>query len=99
MAAITNDELLTKVKTALGVGGTYQDDTLTIFIDEVKEYLHSAGVSLETLNDEKCVGVICRGVADLWNYGSGNAQLSLYFMQRAAQLVCEEQKQEQEASE
>lgn len=99
MAAITYDELLTKVKKALGVGGTYQDDTLKIYIDEVKEYLLDAGVSAETLQDDKCVGVICRGVADLWNYGSGNAQLSLYFMQRATQLVCEQQKEEQEASE
>lgn len=92
MATITEAELLSEVKKALGIGGNYQDDTLTIYIDETKEYLKSAGISEDTLKDRKCIGVISRGVADLWNYGSGNAQWSLYFMQRVAQLVCEEKK-------
>lgn len=87
---MTDDELLKKVKIALGIGGTYQDDTLRIYIDEVKAYLHSAGVNDVTLASEKVVGVICRGVSDLWNYGAGNAELSPYFMQRATQLVLEE---------
>lgn len=87
---LTDKDLLEKVKTALGVSGQYQDNTLTIYIDEVKEYLHDAGVSEDVISSEKAVGVICRGVADLWNYGSGNASLSLYFMQRATQLVLNE---------
>lgn len=84
---MTDSELLEKVKSALGISGTYQDPTLSIYIAEVKEYLEQAGVSEKTLKSEKVVGIVSRGVADLWNYGSGNAQLSLYFMQRAAQLV------------
>lgn len=86
---MTDEELLAKVKSALGIGGTYQDDTLQIYIDEVKDYLQSAGVSEEIILSKKAIGIISRGVADLWNYGAGNAQLSSYFMQRATQLVLE----------
>lgn len=87
---MTDKELLAKVKSALGIGGTYQDDTLQIYIDETKEYLRSAGISEAVILSKKAIGVICRGVSDLWNYGAGNAQLSLYFMQRATQLALEE---------
>lgn len=87
LETLTDEELLQKVKSALGIGGTYQDDTLQIYIDEVKEYLEDAGVDVKLINSTKALGVICRGVSDLWNYGSGDAKLSLYFMQRAAQLA------------
>ena len=87
---MTDEELLAKVKTALGISGTYQDPTLQLYIDETKEYLKSAGISEEALLSKKAVGVICRGVSDLWNYGAGNASLSEYFMQRAIQLALEE---------
>ena len=33
---MTDSELLKKVKTGLSVSGTYQDDTLQLYIDEVK---------------------------------------------------------------
>lgn len=87
MTAISEEDLLAKVKTALGITGEYQDDTLLIYIDEVKEYLRDAGVKDKIVNSNIAIGVISRGVSDLWNYGSGNAQLSLYFMQRATQLA------------
>lgn len=90
MAVISDSDLLSKVKSAIGVGGTYQDATIQIYIDEVKEYLLDAGVNSSVVNSETAVGVICRGVSDLWNYGAGNAQLSLYFMQRASQLALKE---------
>lgn len=87
---MTDKELLAKVKSALGIGGTYQDDTLQIYIDETKEYLRSAGISEAVILSKKAIGVICRGVSDLWNYGAGSASLSEYFMQRATQLALEE---------
>lgn len=87
MTAISEEDLLAKVKTALGITGEYQDDTLLIYIDEVKEYLRDAGVKDKIVDSNIAIGVISRGVSDLWNYGSGNAQLSLYFMQRATQLA------------
>lgn len=74
--------MLQSVKDALGITGTYQDDTLTEYINEVKSYLIDAGVSDGNIT----VGIVARGVSDLWNYGSGNGKLSEYFMQRATQL-------------
>lgn len=91
---MTNAEQLEKIKKALGIGGTYQDEPLEIYMSEVKDYLLDAGVTEEVLQSEKVIGVLARGVADLWNYGAGNAQLSLYFYQRASQLVYKCMKEE-----
>ena len=75
-------EMLTKVKSALGIEGTYQDGTISEYIDEVVAFLVDAGVKQSDIT----AGVVSRGVSDLWSYGSGNGKLSEYFMQRAAQL-------------
>lgn len=83
---MTNAELLTKLKSGLGITGTYQDDTLQVYIDEVKSFMESAGVNQSVIESEAAVGCIIRGVADLWNYGSGSANLSPYFVQRMIQL-------------
>ena len=80
---MNDNEILAQVKTALGICGDYQDQTLRLYINEAKEYIKSAGVS-------DAIGVICRGVADLWNYGAGDAKLSDYFIQRVTQLVLDE---------
>ena len=37
--------LLSKVKNSLGITGTYQDGTLTEYIDEVVDFLKDAGVT------------------------------------------------------
>lgn len=74
--------MLESVKNALGITGDYQNDTLTSYIDEVKAFLIDAGVS----EGDITVGIVARGVTDLWNYGNGNGKLSEYFMQRATQL-------------
>ena len=80
-------DVLSKVKSALGITGTYQDDTLNVYIDEVKGYMESAGVSKAVLESEASAGVIARGVTDLWNYNGGGGKLSDYFYQRVSQLV------------
>lgn len=74
--------MLTKVKNALGIEGTYQDTTISEYIDEVVAFLTDAGVSPSKIT----AGIVSRGVSDLWSYGSGNGKLSDYFMQRATQL-------------
>lgn len=79
---MTDAEMLTKVKKALGLEGTYQDDTISEYIAEVCAFLTDAGVAHENIT----AGIVARGVSDLWSYGSGNGKLSEYFMQRAAQL-------------
>ena len=78
--------ILDDVKTGLGITGNYQDGALNLYIDEVKAFLTDAGVKAETVDSPAAVGVITRGVADLWNYGAGEGALSEYFMQRAIQL-------------
>ena len=83
---MTDTELLTKVKAALGITGDFQDDTLAVYIDEVKAFMKDAGVKEGVIASAASVGCISRGVADLWNYGAGNAKLSEYFIQRVLQL-------------
>lgn len=79
--------VLEKVKTNLGITGDYQDALLRGYIDEVKQYMLDAGVAESIVEAETSAGIITRGVADLWNYGSGGTSLSQYFMQRIVQLA------------
>lgn len=75
--------VLDDVKNALGITGSYQDNTLNSYISEVTAFLKDAGVAEANITS----GVIARGVADLWNYGAGEGKLSSYFMMRATQLA------------
>lgn len=75
---------LNGVKSALGIQGEYQDATITEYIEEVVAFLTRAGVT------DIPVGLVARGVSDLWNYGGGGGKLSEYFMQRATQLSYKE---------
>lgn len=86
---MTDNELLAKVKSGLGITGTYQDETLLFYINEVKHFMVSAGVSQDVTDSELSVGCIMRGVADLWNFGSGSVKFSEYFIQRVIQLKAE----------
>lgn len=90
---MTDAELLTKVKQGLGITGTFQDDTLNIYIDEVRAFMLDAGVPQAVISSDVSVGCIMRGVADLWNYGGGNAKLSDYFIKRLLQLNVEAAKE------
>lgn len=84
---MTEAELLIRVKKGLGVSGSYQDDTLQLHIAEVKEFMKDAGVAQTTIDSDASVGVIIRGVSDLWNYKSGDVKFSDYFMKRVIQLA------------
>lgn len=75
-------EYLTTVKQSLGITGSYQDSTLLAWINETVAFLLDAGVVSGNITP----GLVARGVADLWNYGSGDGKFSTYFLQRAAQL-------------
>lgn len=74
--------MLADVKNALGITGGYLDSALQIWIDEVISFLVGAGVDSSKITS----GLVSRGVADLWDYGSGTGKLSPYFRQRAIQL-------------
>ena len=80
-------DMLTHVKTCLGITGDYHDAILRGYIEDIEGYLVSAGVPESVAGSRKCGGVVARGVADLWNYGSGGAEMSAYFHERAAQIV------------
>lgn len=84
---MTEKELLAKIKIGLGITGDYQDEALLFYIDEVKNFMRLAGVPSTVVDSSEAVGVISRGVADLWNYGSGSVKLSEYFTQRVTQLA------------
>ena len=81
-----NFDMLSSVKTALGIAGDYLDNTIQLYIDEINEYLVSAGVPSSAIGTRQTVGVVTRGVADIWNYGGGGGALSPYFYERAIQL-------------
>ena len=76
------DPYITTVKQALGITGSYQDNTLQAWINETVAFLQDAGVSADNITP----GLVARGVADLWNYGAGDGKFSTYFLQRATQL-------------
>lgn len=78
----TTSALLNSVKTALGITGTYQDETISTYIDEVVSFLKDSGVTVANITP----GIVARGVSDLWNYGAGEGKLSDYFIKRAIQL-------------
>lgn len=85
---MTDRELLEKIKKRNGLSGnSFHDETLLGYIEDVKLYLNDAGVNKKVLASSLSVGCIARGVMDLWNYGSGVANFSPYFMQRAIQLT------------
>lgn len=86
MKQLTAAERLEKVKTALGISGDYQNDTLSLYIGEVLDELISAGVQREVAESEAAVGCIAIGVNDLWNYTSGGVKHSEYFNRRLTQL-------------
>ena len=85
MATVSVENLLTEIKTRLDITGNYHDGKLNGYIDDVKYYLVDGGVDQNVVDDECAVGVICRGVADLWNYGQGG-EFSPFFKERAIQL-------------
>lgn len=87
MAEFTKETLFKQAKEAMGIFTIYQDKQLKPYFNDVIEYLIAAGVDEKKLIRESTVGLIARGMSDLWNYGAGEARLSEYFYQRASQLV------------
>lgn len=78
--------ILNEVKTRLMITGTFQDNLLLGYIDDVKNFMLDAGVTSNVINSIASVGVIARGVADIWNFGSGDGKFSAMFFQRIEQL-------------
>lgn len=77
--------ILNGVKTALGVTSAYMDATISLYIDEVTDYMLGAGVSPALI--AASVGVISRGVNDIWTGEAGGAKYSPMFYDAVSQLV------------
>ncbi len=86
---MTDAQILTTVKQMLfGTdAGTFRDDLLTAYINEVKDFMRNAGVAESVISSDSAVGIIAIGVSDLWNYQAGGVKLSEYFTQRVIQLT------------
>lgn len=81
---MTEQELLEKVKSMLNITGDFQNETISLYIAEVKDFILKAGVDENILNCDSSVGVIARGVSDLWNFDGG--KFSEAFLMRVTQL-------------
>lgn len=75
---------------------SYQKPTVEGYIEEVIEYMVASGVSKAVALSRKAKGVVTRGVNDLWNYGSGEVNLSPYFKERVIQLSYDEENNDSE---
>lgn len=92
-------EILSKVKKALGMSGDYQDELLEIYIASTMDFMKNAGVSEEAIRDKKSVAVIARGVIDSWNYLGGKGKFSTLFTEMVEQLRMTRGREEGVASE
>ena len=83
---MTDTEMLEKIKVRLSITTNYQDNLLSGYIADIKEFLLMAGVPVSALDDKKAIGCITRGVVDLWNFGAGAGSFSDTFKMQAIQL-------------
>ena len=78
-------KLLANVKQALGETSDFADGMISIYIEEVLDYMKNAGVSDSIANAS--AGVVARGVSDLWDNDGGGVKFSPYFHERVTQLA------------
>ena len=88
--------ILDEVKTRLSITGTDLDGTIQGMIDDVISYCRSAGLKYTQIVSTRAVGLIARGVADLWNYGAGNGKFSDIFQLRLNQMTLDAASMEQD---
>lgn len=76
---MTDTELLEKVKSGLGLTGEYTDQTISIKMLAVKQYILNAGVAVEQVETDLGVACLTVGVNDLWNLANGEVKFSPAF--------------------
>ncbi|MGN0695036.1 MAG: hypothetical protein ACI4LK_09050 [Lentihominibacter sp.] len=87
LTKITDEELLKSVKKIIGASGTYADPALSLLIEDVKYDLIEKGVHEVAVNSRAAIGIIARGVDDMWQLGGGTVNLSPFYKERAIQLA------------
>lgn len=85
--------MLEKVKKNLGITGTFQDDIIQGWIDEIKQLMIDGGIPSSIVNDIKSAGVIAKGIDDVYFQ---KTDLSKYFWQRATQLALKDEESSEE---
>ena len=80
------NSMLEEVKQRLSITGHDLDGTISGMIDDVVAFCLSAGVKYSQLVKPDVIGLVARGVADLWNYGAGDGKFSQAFHMRLNQL-------------
>ena len=78
--------MLEEVKQRLSITGHDLDPTINGMIDDVVAFCLSAGVKYSQLVKPDVIGLVARGVAELWNYGAGDGKFSQVFHMRLNQL-------------
>ncbi|MBR2087738.1 MAG: hypothetical protein IJ906_11475 [Oscillospiraceae bacterium] len=80
-------EMLAGVKQRLGETGSFEetDAVLTDYISDVIDYMIGAGVSYAVIVSH--IGVVARGVDDMFVNGAGSADFSPMFRNMVTQLV------------
>lgn len=84
---ITDEELVNEIKKRLGITGEHHDSLLLAYANDTKEFMHAGGIPADVVDSEASVGLISRGVADLWNLGAGQGVFSGFFHQRVTQMA------------
>lgn len=80
------DEILTKVKNALGITSDALNETLKVYIEDAIGEMRRAGVSENNIMSSDGKVVIAFIVRDSWHLGSGEVRLSSYTKERIIQL-------------
>lgn len=84
----TQDLHFKEVLKSLGIlDGSGVEDSVKPYYNTIVSYCLGAGVTDEKLLSESSIGLVARGISDIWNYGSGTGVLSEFFFQSLAQLV------------
>ena len=84
---LTNEQQITQIKQALGIGDGIPDATINVWLSDVKDFMLNAGVPTSVINADTSIGTLARGVSDTWNYGDGNTDYSNAFKMRVSQLA------------
>lgn len=78
--------LLEEIKNRMLISGDFHNALILSYIEDIKQYMISAGVDETIVNSKKSIGCIARGVNDLFNQN----EFSDFFKQRIIQLTFED---------
>jgi hypothetical protein len=81
-----DNDILLILKAGLQITGSYTDQVLLQKGKAVEAYLLNAGILAENIESSLGKAVLCIGVTDLWNLGSGEIQFSPAFHALIEQL-------------